>query len=49
MRIYEKNGDRWFALKQYDKCRVALRREFSIEPEKETEELRERIFLKNKK
>lgn len=47
MRLYEKQGERSRALKQYEKCREALKRELFVEPEKETEELRKRICLKN--
>lgn len=38
------SGDRSGALRQYDKCREALRRELAVEPVEETRALQERIL-----
>jgi DNA-binding SARP family transcriptional activator len=44
MRLYALNGDRAAALEQYEKCARALREGLNIEPNPETQSLRDRIF-----
>jgi len=48
MRLYEKQGERSMALKQFEKCREILRRELWVEPEEETIKLRNRLADDNK-
>lgn len=43
MHLYDRQGDRAMALKQYQSCREVLRAELGVEPEAETERLREEI------
>lgn len=43
MRLYAKAGERTRALAQYELCRAALARELGVEPETQTETLREQI------
>jgi predicted ATPase/DNA-binding SARP family transcriptional activator len=43
MRLYNLTGQRFEALRQYEKCRLMLKRELEEEPEEETERLREHI------
>jgi len=49
MRLYHRRGEHSLALKQYDKCVEALRREISVGPDKETEQLRQKILFDKKR
>ena len=44
MRLFQAQGDRSLALRQYETCAAALRRELAVEPESETEHLRQMII-----
>lgn len=44
MRLFCKQGERFHALRQYDKCYEVLKREFSLEPEEETKRLKQKIL-----
>jgi len=45
MRLYAENHNRSAALKQFDKCRKIIKREFGAEPEPETVALRRQILM----
>lgn len=45
MRLYFLAGDRTQALRQYERCVIALRNELDVEPSEETKQLYERIRL----
>lgn len=45
MRLYIRKGERCLALRQYEKCAAALLREFEVEPDEETENLKKQILL----
>lgn len=45
MRLFIRQGERCLALRQYEKCADALLREFEVEPDEETENLKKQILL----
>lgn len=45
MQLYYLSGDRTDALRQYDRCAAALKREFNLSPSRETVDLYEQIRL----
>ena len=48
MRLFYKNGEKTLAFRQYEKCREALRRELTIEPDEETGALRQKILAEKR-
>lgn len=44
MRLYCSQGERFRALRQYEKCVAALRHELGVEPDEETKRLRQKII-----
>lgn len=49
MRLFRRQGKSALALKQYEKCRQILQREFEVEPDEETIRLRQKIFEAKRK
>lgn len=48
MRLFCKQGERFRALRQYEKCVEVLSRELSVEPDEETKRLRQKILTKKR-
>ena len=49
IRLYAAQGDTTLALRQYEKCRDALKRELLVKPDDETEQLKQKILAGKRK